>query len=286
MYPILSRPSRGRAPERYREGVGISRRGALIAGVAGATGAALAVGAQDADAAYRAGQPLSFYGGYASLLPPDPTQPLAHNLRIVWRANVSAQALALTFDDGPRPNWTPRVLDALERAGVKATFFCRGDRVAKFGALHKNGPHELGNHTWSHPDLGRLDFAHVHDQLRRTSDVMAETYGHKPTLFRPPYGHVGGAALIAAASLDMTTIAWSGQFRESRFHVNPDGIIDDAVSLVHPGAIFLGHDAGPSERLIAIDRLGAVIGRLKDAGWSFHTVSELLALETATTSDA
>ena len=260
--------------------MGISRRTALTGGVGAFAGAGLVGGAQAARAAYDHDRPLPFYGGYASLLQPDPTEPVAASARLVWSADTTAKALALTFDDGPAPDWTPRVLAALADADVPATFFCRGDHVVAHGELHRDphGRHELGNHTWDHADLGRLDFDRARAQLQRCSDAMQRAYGRRPTLFRPPYGHVGGAALAAAASLGLTTVAWSAQFREAQFRDHPERLIDDAVSLVRPGSIVLAHDTGPKERLETIDRLPQFLDRLTSDGWSFHTVSGLLAL--------
>lgn len=258
----------------------INRRQALWRGLSGLAGVGAAWSGIRSREAYLRRYPLPFYGGYASMLPPDPTHRMAGESRLVWGADLRTKDLALTFDDGPSPTWTPQVLAALERQDVAATFFCRGDNVLAHGSLHRDSQrHELANHSWDHPDLARMNFDEVRDQLVRTDEVMEATYGRRPTLFRPPYGHVGGSALIAAASLGLTTVAWSAQFRESRFHDDPDGIVADIMSLVHPGAIVLGHDTGPRERLIALDRLDEIIGRLKDDGWRFHTVSGLLALQ-------
>ncbi len=259
--------------------MGVRRRDVLLAALGGVVGVGGTLGVQRADAAYLEGNPLQFYGGYASLLATDPTDRVANDSRVVWAADTTAKAIALTFDDGPHPQWTPKVLAALDRHDVSATFFCKGTNVAAHGAIHPRGSrHELGNHTWSHHDLGRMDYPTALAEIRRCQEEMIGTYGVSPTLFRPPYGHIGGAALLAAATVGLTTVVWSGQFRESRFHHDPDGVVDDVLGQLQPGSIVLGHDAGTSERLIALDRLDTFLSRAKDEGWTFHTVSELLAL--------
>ncbi len=223
--------------------------------------------------------PLPFYGGFASAIRPDLKRPARADSRIVWRADRADRALALTFDDGPLPDWTPRVLAALAAEDVPATFFVKGVNVRDHGTIHQDsvGRHEIGNHTWDHPDLARLDLAAVTDQLARTTEAIHTAYGIVPSLFRPPYGHVGGSAVLAAAQAGLTTVFWSAQFREDLYVKHPLGIVDGTAAVVHPGAIVLGHDTGHSQRLVAVDNLRAVIARLKELGYTFHTVSALLA---------
>jgi peptidoglycan/xylan/chitin deacetylase (PgdA/CDA1 family) len=110
---------------------------------------------------------------------------------------------------------------------------------------------------------------------------MKKTYGVPPTLFRPPYGHLGGAAVLAAAEAGLTSVLWSAQAREDLVAGRPDGIVDDIASQVRPGSIVLAHDTGSDDRLITIDRLPAIIRRLRDDGYTFATVSDLLATSRA-----
>lgn len=253
-----------------------------MAGLGGAViGAAVAgIGVDEASAASAPGPhtPLPFYGGHASAIRPDLGRPARPDSSIVWRADRSDRALALTFDDGPEPDWTPRVLAALADEDVPATFFVKGVNVRDHGAIHADsvGRHEIGNHTWDHPDLARLDLATCTDQLNRTTEAIHTAYGIVPTLFRPPYGHVGGSAVLAAAQAGLVTVFWSAQFREDLFVERPSGIVDQVAEMVHPGAIVLGHDTGSPSRLVAIENLRPVIARLKEMGYTFHTVSELL----------
>lgn len=247
--------------------------------VLGASAGALGVQAAAAANAPGPHTPLPFYGGFASAIRPDLKRPDRAGGSLIWRADRADRALALTFDDGPRPDWTPRVLAALAAEDVPATFFVKGINVRDHGAIHKDsvGRHEIGNHTWDHPDLARLDLAAVTDQLHRTTEAIHTAYGIVPSLFRPPYGHVGGSAVLAAAQAGLTTVFWSAQFRENLYVDHPSAIVDGIAAMVHPGAIVLGHDTGPSQRLVTIDNLRAVIARLKEMGYTFHTVSALLA---------
>lgn len=259
--------------------MGISRRQALALG-----GAAVVGGV-----ATRAGQlvvdelgqdtPLPLYGGPQSDIHADRSPTSASVMQVAWGGPGSRRQVALTFDDGPDPDWTPRVLAILTRAAVPATFFCVGSKVRDHGRLHRDsvGVHELGNHTFDHHDLARFALDRCCDELARTSDLMERTYGERPTLFRPPYGHLGGAALLAAAEAGLTTVFWSAQAREDLAGEDPDGVVDDLARQVRPGSIILAHDTGPSDRLRTIDHLERLIDLLHADGYELVTVSQLLA---------
>ena len=99
--------------------------------------------------------------------------------------------LALTFDDGPNPAWTPRLLDILAEHNVHSTFFMVGKFAKAEPELARrvaNAGHLIGNHTWSHPDLSRTRAAKVLDELTRTSDILADIAGKPIRYFRPPFG--------------------------------------------------------------------------------------------------
>jgi peptidoglycan/xylan/chitin deacetylase (PgdA/CDA1 family) len=187
--------------------------------------------------------------------------------------------IALTFDDGPHPTWTPALLEVLAVEDVRATFFVKGVAVMANPGVHQRsvGRHEIGNHTWDHPDLGRLDHTAVVDQIRRCSEAVLDVLRVTPRVFRPPYGHLGGSTVLAASEAGLPMVLWSAQARESRFLDHPDAVIDDLVGQVSGGSIILAHDAGAPSRLIALDRMRTIIRHLKDAGHEFVTVSELLA---------
>ncbi|GAA1968154.1 hypothetical protein GCM10009817_05080 [Terrabacter lapilli] len=257
----------------------VTRRQALTAVAGAAVGAAGAVGAVRLTEHLDEGTPLPFYGSPVSAVRPDRSPPSAGAATVVWGGPGDQRRVALTFDDGPHPQWTPRVLAALEAEDVPATFFCLGRNVRDHGSLHRDsvGRHELANHTFDHPDLGRHDWASCRDQVARTSRLMGQAYGAAPTLFRPPYGHLGGAAVLAAAELGLTTVMWSAQAREDLATGHPDRIVDDIASQVRPGSIVLAHDTGSDDRLVTIDRLRAIISRLRSDGYTFATVSDLLA---------
>ncbi|BCJ48582.1 hypothetical protein Asp14428_00570 [Actinoplanes sp. NBRC 14428] len=190
--------------------------------------------------------------------------------------------VAFTFDDGPGPRWTPMVLDALEAARVPATFFMVGRNLEKHGGLVRDrlGPHEIGNHSWSHPDLATLDLADAGTELSRTHETIQRVTGRTPTLMRPPYGHLGGSTLLAADSLGYDIVLWSEQMRERQYQDDPAGQVKAIVDAVRPGSIILAHDVGADRRLVALRHLGEMFDGLRRRGFRFATVSELTALST------
>ena len=260
--------------------MGLSRRDILTGMGASAVGALGMTSAEKAYAQAQSTTPLQFYSGFASGIRPDLSPPSAPGSSVLWSGPTGRRRVALTFDDGPMPDWTPRVLATLARHGVPATFFLKGINVLRHGAVHADsiGIHELGNHTWDHPDLARLDYAECTDQLARTSAIRKQVYGRRPMLFRPPYGHLAGSSFLAAAEQGLTTVLWNTQMNENRFEDKPAGIIQAIRKAVQPGSIILAHDTGPSNRLVTIDNLDAIITGLKADGFAFATVSELCSL--------
>jgi len=264
----------------YDRAVALNRRDVLAGMGAAAFGALGVITAETAYAEANSTSPLQFYGGFASGVRPDLSAPSVAGSSVVWSGLTDTRRVALTFDDGPMPDWTPRVLKTLAKHDVPATFFLKGINVQRHGSIHRDsvGVHELGNHTWDHPDLARLDYAKCRDQLERTSTIIEVVFGTRPTLFRPPYGHLAGSSLLAAAEQGLTTVLWSAQMDESRFEDNPAGIVGSARKAAQPGSIILAHDSGPRNRLVTIDNLNAIILGLKADGFAFTTVSELCGL--------
>ena len=120
--------------------------------------------------------------------------------------------LALTFDDGPNPAWTPRLLDVLAKHSVSATFFLVGRFAAEEPALVRSiadAGHVVGNHSWSHPNLSLTAAHRVLDELTRTKDTLEQITGKAVTLFRPPFGARRPCVLRMARELGMTPVMWN-----------------------------------------------------------------------------
>jgi len=120
--------------------------------------------------------------------------------------------LALTFDDGPNPAWTPRLLDVLAEHNVRATFFMVGKFATGERELARrvsDAGHLVGNHTWSHPDLSRASDPQVLDELTRTNDILSEITGKRMRYFRPPFGARRPYVLKLARQLDLVPVTWN-----------------------------------------------------------------------------
>jgi peptidoglycan-N-acetylglucosamine deacetylase len=166
----------------------------LATGVYACTGAAAALGAVAGAWAYASHWPGSRLFGRALTAPRRPGE------------------LALTFDDGPNPAWTPQLLDALAAHKIPATFFLLGSFGQAEPALVRRiaaGGHLIGNHSWSHPDLSCSPSAQIREQLRRTSETLEQIAGAPIRFFRPPYGARRPAVFRIARELGLTPVLWN-----------------------------------------------------------------------------
>jgi len=201
-------------------------------------------------------------------------------LGTVTRVATNKPYVALTFDDGPNPVWTPRLLDILERHNARATFFMVGkvaDRHRDLVAEVAARGHAIGNHSWDHSSFPELTGRQRRRQLRRCSAAQAP---HGQRLFRPPYGHQNLASRLDALWLGYEVIAWTAVAEDWLDH-GPDALLKRLDGMIRPGHILLLHDAlfTSSKRayldrtptLQAVDRL---LGEYPDC--RFVTVPELL----------
>ncbi len=205
--------------------------------------------------------------------------------------SVPPKTVALTFDDGPDPRWTPRVLDVLAREKVPATFFVIGSHVTSYPGLVARmdaDGYEIGNHTFTHAHLLQTSTWRAELELRLTEVAIAAATGHHTLLMRPPYSSepdavrddtlrswqrdIGGRYLIVLAS------RISGDWEKNK---PVSSIVADSLPSGNNGAIILMHDGG-GNRAPTVAALGPVIADLKARGYRFVTVSQLAHLTRAT----
>ena len=127
-------------------------------------------------------------------------------------STVSGARIALTFDDGPDPTWTPQVLKVLQDYGVKATFFELGENIEANPNLAKAvvaAGHLVENHTFDHPHLPTLTAAQITTEIQRTSDDIFKFTGTKPEYVRPPYGEVNQKVENSIESMHLKTALWT-----------------------------------------------------------------------------
>lgn len=189
----------------------------------------------------------------------------------------SPLVIALTFDDGPSPVYTPQVLSILQRYKVHATFFCIGEWVQLYPGLvqetFRTG-NVIGDHSWSHPDLTRLSPYTVRWQLSSASAAIQYAIGSTPVLFRPPYGATDAAVMSVASQLGLLQILWTVDPRDwSRPGV--DAIVNIVLSHATNRSIILMHDGG-GDRSETVLALPLIISALQQRGFTFVTVPQLL----------
>ncbi|MGY1695931.1 MULTISPECIES: polysaccharide deacetylase family protein [unclassified Geodermatophilus] len=187
--------------------------GAGAAGLAvGATGAALVTtGDDDARRRATASAEKRFFEAAGAA---DEGEGVARlgTRRVVWNTTVTEPVAAITFDDGPTPEYTPRILDALDEAGLTATFNVMGWNGVHHPEVLRDvvaAGHEIGNHTWTHRDLTTLTQEQTKEEMVRCKDEIEALLGQPFTSFRPPRGELTGYALRIAAELGYDTYIWS-----------------------------------------------------------------------------
>ena len=175
---------------------------------------------------------------------------------------------ALTFDDGPDPATTPRVLDALDEVGAKATFFVIVRKAEAHPGLVKEilaRGHSVGLHSYAHDRLFALrSERRVREDLERGISVLAAITGEPPVLFRPPIGHTNPTIARVVEDLDLVTVGWSVSAHDGTAGANVDRVIARVSSRLRDGAIVLMHDA--SERGTHVPVAAAAIARIVEAG--------------------
>lgn len=199
------------------------------------------------------------------------------------RVTVSEPYVAMTFDDGPHPSNTPRLLDILKQRNVKATFFVVGTNAKAYPHILQRmvaEGHEVANHTWSHADVTKISSDSVRNELNTTRDAIVAATGVQPKTFRPPYGAVNSNLKTwIQQEYGYPTIMWSVDPMDWK-NRNAAIVSDRLVNGAHKGGILLAHDIHKT----TIDAMPSTLDRLLSQGYRFVTVSQLINLERGTAS--
>lgn len=179
--------------------------------------------------------------------------------------------VALTFDDGPSPKYTPLLLDGLKERNVRATFFLLGKNVKENQELVQRmqaEEHLLGNHTYNHVQLNKIPETTARQEILKTNNEIYEATGKYPEYMRPPYGAWKKNMELCVEMLpvfwDIDTLDWKSQ--------NVDAILKAAGEEPEDGSIILMHD----EYQTSVEAALLLIDRLKEKGYEFVTVDELI----------
>ena len=203
-------------------------------------------------------------------------------------AQVRSRTVALTFDDGPDPVWTPKILEVLRRNHVHATFFVVGTQVAAHPEILRQivaAGHEVGVHTFIHADLARLPAWRQSLELNETQLVVAGATGQTTSLLRPPYSSSKDAldddewaALRNAGSEGYLTVLTTLDSQDWR-RPGVDRIVVNATPGGSGGQVLLMHDGG-KDRAQTVSALEALLPRLRTRGFTFATVSDAVGMAT------
>jgi peptidoglycan/xylan/chitin deacetylase (PgdA/CDA1 family) len=202
---------------------------------------------------------------------------------VLWRGPGDRAAVALTFDDGPHPEYTARIAEALSKEGAPATFFCLGQRVERHPglatALHRAG-HGLENHSFSH-GTGRDLFQteRLRTDLQRCQEVIVSITSKAPRYYRPAVGIRNPVVHRAARAVGLQIITWTQAARDGAFAFDARRA-RRMGGVATPGSILALHDGSSADRSAlreaTVRNLPELLRRLKDRGLRFLTLAELL----------
>ncbi|MER7563671.1 polysaccharide deacetylase family protein [Streptomyces sp. NPDC097941] len=182
------------------------------------------------------------------------------------------KCLALTFDDGPAAPETATLLTYLAQYRARVTFFTVGQNVAAHPDLVRaeaKAGHEVGNHSWNHPDLTRLTREQIASQLDRTSAAVKAATGTTPTLFRPPYGAISP---VVRAATRLSPVLWDVDTEDWKYR-DPAKVARTVITQAHPDDVVLLHDIHPT----SVAAVPEILRTLTARGYHFVTVSHLRA---------
>jgi len=187
------------------------------------------------------------------------------------------KVVAFTFDDGPHPGYSEKILEILKEEGIKATFFVVGEMAEKFPGLLRQeaeAGHEIGNHTYSDLRMTRVSEERALEEIEKTQKAIKRITGKSSRLLRPPGGHYNGVLVDIAEKKGYEVVLWS--LNSNDITSPPAGeIYRNVITRVKNEDVVIFHDGINS----TIEALKSTIKRLKESGYGFVTVSELLSLK-------
>jgi peptidoglycan-N-acetylglucosamine deacetylase len=207
-------------------------------------------------------------------------QPLSGT--ILWHGNNDLPEIALTFDDGPSSQYTPKVLDILRDNNVKATFFVIGKFIEKNKDILKREAdegHIIGNHTYTHVKGTITEIDKIKNELVKTDQLISRYSGETVKYFRPPFGYENWRFLAESELLDYTVVLWSLDVGDWNKTKTEKDITSKIFKLAKNGSIILLHDGGTSREAV-ISSLPKIIKGLRSRGFKLVTIDEMIAHRT------
>jgi peptidoglycan-N-acetylglucosamine deacetylase len=187
---------------------------------------------------------------------------------IMWR--TSEPSIHLTFDDGPHPTATPKVLEILRQQDIKATFFLVGQNIQEHPELAREivrEGHSVGNHSFTHPVLFLKSLDFQREQIRHTNEIIQETVGIRPRTFRPPFGYFDFRTLKIVKTENQRVVMWDIDARDFSMK-QPDSLIRRVTTSTSQGSVILLHDNDRTAVSI-LGYLQPLLGSLIQRGFQF-----------------
>jgi len=227
----------------------------------------------------------SIHGRQGVTVPPSASNPpvpssaaTTPGAQVITGGRTDLPRVALTFDDGPNPTYTPQILQVLAANNAHATFFEIGQQVQRNPGLARQvvaDGNVIGNHTWDHPSLTTITPTAQASELKQASTEIKNVTGMTPTLFRPPYGATNLQVETVAAEQQMATVLWSVDTADWQLP-GVQRIVTAALNGVHNGSIIMMHDGG-GNRSQTVAALSQIIKGLQARGYALVTVPELVS---------
>ena len=203
----------------------------------------------------------------------------------IFRIKTDEKVVALTFDDGPSPAWTPLILDELKKAGIKATFFMVGKHVEQYPDIARRVAregHDIENHGYDHKVMIYYKMDELKREINGTEKIIKDVTGQTTKYFRPPKAWLTSAEKQKIKEMGYGIVLWSLNSKDwVTFH---DKQITSYISRhIKPGDIILFHDSGGvfstegGDRTQTVKTIPRLVKKLKEKGYRFVTISELLS---------
>lgn len=193
----------------------------------------------------------------------------------ICKGYAQDKSLAITFDDGPQPVKTPRILEILKKRSISATFFCIGRNLIgneKLILQMVNEGHLVGNHSYSHSKWFDLYSSRkIRNELLETDRLLREITGKTPTFFRPPYGVINPMVSRALKGFHWNVVAWSIRSYDT-IRNDPNKITDNIIKSLKPGSILLLHD----HTAFSIDHLDNLLLKIDQQGYKIVPLDLLI----------
>ncbi len=188
---------------------------------------------------------------------------------VVWRIPTDKKELFLTFDDGPHPLITPKVLNILDRYNAKATFFCVGANVQKYPAVYAEiilQGHQTGNHTYHHQNGWKTGRSDYFEEVQKCHSLISSN------LFRPPYGKIYPGQLQILRKNDYHVVMWNVLTRDYRKSSDPAKLLRKAIKKATPGSVIVFHDSDKAaENMLYM--LPEFLEHFSGKGYTFSTIT-------------